>query len=129
MMVLGASNRCDDQQHFNHLVLCVSKSYPMKRYLAMLLLSSRLLAIRFSSLTVRNSAVLHLSAVSHLKHAIGSEQLQYHIRLARMEDIPAISKCNIDNLPENYGHHYYTSHLARWPELSYIVESEKKEMV
>jgi ribosomal protein S18 acetylase RimI-like enzyme len=101
----------------------------MKRYLTMLFLSSRLLALRFSSLTARKNSIIQLFAVSHRQRAVGSEPLQYHIRLAKKEDIPAISQCNIDNLPENYGYHYYASHLARWPELSYIVESNEKEMI
>eukprot|EP01036_Dinobryon_divergens_P027385 gene27385-36153_t len=52
-----------------------------------------------------------------------------NIRLAKTDDIPNISKCNIENLPENYSNSFYIDHLSKWPELSIIAETSKKELV
>ena len=62
-----------------------------------------------------------------LRHA--SPSSMFTIRQAKKEDIPSMNKCNLDNLPENYSHYFYINHLERWPELSLIAESSKKEMI
>mmetsp|Transcript_1713 Transcript_1713/g.2740 ORF Transcript_1713/g.2740 Transcript_1713/m.2740 type:complete len:230 (+) Transcript_1713:28-717(+) len=61
----------------------------------------------------------------------GGKFRQYgiNIRLANKEDIRSISKCNIENLPENYSDWFYTDHLSKWPELSIIAEDTENELV
>jgi hypothetical protein len=55
--------------------------------------------------------------------------LKYRIRPAFREDIPAIAKCNVANLPENYPYAFYVNHLSRWSDLSFIAETESNEVV
>ncbi|KAJ2157625.1 N-terminal acetyltransferase A complex catalytic subunit ard1 [Coemansia sp. RSA 552] len=37
--------------------------------------------------------------------------------------------CNLTNLPENYQLKYYLYHLATWPELSFVAETERGRVV
>lgn len=46
------------------------------------------------------------------------------LRLARRTDVPAIQRCNLATLPENYNAAFYTQHLRQWPELSLVVVEE-----
>ena len=36
----------------------------------------------------------------------------FFIRQAKLEDIPSINRCNIENLPENYDFEFYHRHLT-----------------
>lgn len=53
----------------------------------------------------------------------------FNVRLACREDIKAIRQCNLDNLPENYSEDFFRRHLATWPALSIIAESENRELL
>ncbi|EIN10899.1 acyl-CoA N-acyltransferase [Punctularia strigosozonata HHB-11173 SS5] len=47
-----------------------------------------------------------------------------NIRPARVDDLPGMQACNLQNLPENYTMKYYLYHLLTWPSLSYVAEDE-----
>eukprot|EP01041_Mallomonas_annulata_P011676 gene11676-24456_t len=51
------------------------------------------------------------------------------IRLAKIEDIPSIRNCNLQNLPENYEDSFYLSHLRNWPGLAIIAETSESNLV
>lgn len=44
------------------------------------------------------------------------------LRLATRTDVPAIQRCNLACLPENYNAQFYCSHLRQWPELALVAE-------
>lgn len=44
------------------------------------------------------------------------------LRLATRLDIPAISSCNLECLPENYNAQFYNAHLRQWPTLALVAE-------
>lgn len=44
------------------------------------------------------------------------------LRLATKVDISAISKCNVECLPENYNAQFYSAHLRQWPTLALVAE-------
>lgn len=44
------------------------------------------------------------------------------LRLASRNDVPAIQRCNLACLPENYNTHFYCSHLRQWPDLAVVAE-------
>jgi ribosomal protein S18 acetylase RimI-like enzyme len=73
----------------------------------------------------------HLScrAISSSKFRNKANHLEYRVRLAQMQDIPAISQCNMESLPENYTPHFYMSFLARFPRLSFVAETTEHELV
>eukprot|EP00934_Nitzschia_sp_Nitz4_P007278 Nitzschia sp. Nitz4//scaffold278_size24532//7042//7995//NITZ4_008374-RA/size24532-processed-gene-0.7-mRNA-1//-1//CDS//3329545372//7268//frame0 len=48
--------------------------------------------------------------------------LQVQLRLASLRDIPAIHRCNLACLPENYNAQFYAAHLRHWPELAIVAE-------
>jgi len=52
-----------------------------------------------------------------------------NIRLARVDDLPGMQGCNLQNLPENYTMKYYLYHILTWPQLSYVAEDEKGRIV
>jgi ribosomal protein S18 acetylase RimI-like enzyme len=56
-------------------------------------------------------------------------QPQYPIslRLAQYDDIPWISSCNLQTLPENYNDAFYTHHLSENPYLSIVAVIEKND--
>jgi len=49
-----------------------------------------------------------------------------NIRLARVEDLPAIQNCNLQCLPENYNMKYYMYHILSWPQLIFVAEDNGK---
>ena len=53
----------------------------------------------------------------------------YNIRLATVEDIPHIDKCNVDNLPENYDYMFFKNHIMKWPELSLVAIDDNEQLV
>ena len=44
------------------------------------------------------------------------------LRFATKLDIPAISSCNVECLPENYNAQFYNAHLRQWPSLALVAE-------
>jgi N-alpha-acetyltransferase 10/11 len=44
------------------------------------------------------------------------------LRLATRTDVPAIQRCNLACLPENYNSQFYCSHLRQWPDLALVAE-------
>jgi peptide alpha-N-acetyltransferase len=44
------------------------------------------------------------------------------LRFATKVDIPAISSCNLECLPENYNAQFYNAHLRQWPSLALVAE-------
>jgi len=44
------------------------------------------------------------------------------LRLATRTDVPAIQRCNLACLPENYNSNFYCSHLRQWPDLALVAE-------
>jgi ribosomal protein S18 acetylase RimI-like enzyme len=82
---------------------------------------------------LRSSSALATSeshAHQHHKHSISpntspsSPALVGHIalRVATRTDVPAIQRCNLATLPENYSNAFYVSHLRQWPELALVAE-------
>jgi ribosomal protein S18 acetylase RimI-like enzyme len=63
-------------------------------------------------------ALLRSSACSIRQATTTSIQL----RLATRTDVPAIQRCNLACLPENYNSHFYCSHLRQWPDLALVAE-------
>lgn len=52
-----------------------------------------------------------------------------NIRCARPEDLMNMQHCNLLCLPENYQMKYYFYHGLSWPQLSYVAEDEKGQIV
>jgi len=52
-----------------------------------------------------------------------------NIRCARADDLQNIQHCNLLCLPENYQMKYYMYHGLSWPQLSYVAEDEKGNIV
>jgi len=50
----------------------------------------------------------------------GTTSIQF--RLATRTDVPAIQRCNLACLPENYSSHFYCTHLRQWPDLALVAE-------
>ena len=44
------------------------------------------------------------------------------LRLARRTDVPALQRCNLATLPENYNAEFYSHHLRTWPDLALVAE-------
>lgn len=44
------------------------------------------------------------------------------LRLARRTDVPALQRCNLATLPENYNTEFYSQHLRTWPDLALVAE-------
>jgi len=44
------------------------------------------------------------------------------LRLATRTDVPAIQRCNLATLPENYSSNFYVNHLRQWPDLALVAE-------
>lgn len=52
-----------------------------------------------------------------------------NIRCAKPEDLMNMQHCNLLCLPENYQMKYYFYHGLSWPQLSYVAEDEKGQVV
>ncbi|KAJ7368482.1 acyl-CoA N-acyltransferase [Mycena olivaceomarginata] len=52
-----------------------------------------------------------------------------NIRPVRVDDLPGMQACNLQNLPENYTMKYYLYHAMTWPSLSYVAEDHKGRIV
>lgn len=52
-----------------------------------------------------------------------------NIRVARAEDLLNTQHCNLLCLPENYQMKYYFYHALSWPQLSYVAEDDKGNIV
>ncbi|KAI9159554.1 N-terminal acetyltransferase A complex catalytic subunit ard1 [Blastocladiella emersonii ATCC 22665] len=52
-----------------------------------------------------------------------------NIRTATPHDLLAVQNCNLTNLPENYQMKYYMYHAMSWPELSFVAEDTKGQIV
>ncbi|CAI5449190.1 unnamed protein product [Caenorhabditis angaria] len=52
-----------------------------------------------------------------------------NIRCARAEDLMSMQHANLMCLPENYQMKYYFYHALTWPQLSYIAEDHKGNVV
>ncbi|KOS15904.1 acyl- n-acyltransferase [Malassezia pachydermatis] len=52
-----------------------------------------------------------------------------NIRQATADDLIGMQNCNLHNLPENYTMRYYFYHALTWPQLSYVAEDEKGNIV
>ncbi|KAJ7929952.1 acyl-CoA N-acyltransferase [Mycena leptocephala] len=52
-----------------------------------------------------------------------------NIRPVRVDDLPGMQACNLQNLPENYTMRYYLYHAMTWPSLSYVAEDHKGRIV
>jgi len=50
-------------------------------------------------------------------------QTLIRLRLATRTDVPAIQRCNLACLPENYNSQFYCSHLRQWPEFALVAEA------
>lgn len=44
------------------------------------------------------------------------------LRVATRTDVPAIQRCNLATLPENYSSNFYVNHLRQWPDLALVAE-------
>lgn len=52
-----------------------------------------------------------------------------NIRPCTIDDLPRVQHCNLQSLPENYQLKYYFYHALSWPQLSYVAENDKGEVV
>ncbi|XP_025831976.1 N-alpha-acetyltransferase 11 [Agrilus planipennis] len=52
-----------------------------------------------------------------------------NIRCAKPDDLMNMQHCNLLCLPENYQMKYYFYHGLSWPQLSYVAEDEKGNIV
>ncbi|WFD33011.1 N-terminal amino-acid N(alpha)-acetyltransferase NatA [Malassezia sp. CBS 17886] len=52
-----------------------------------------------------------------------------NIRQATVDDLLGMQNCNLHNLPENYTMRYYFYHALTWPQLSYVAEDDKGNVV
>jgi ribosomal protein S18 acetylase RimI-like enzyme len=67
----------------------------------------------------------HLQQPSRSTSTDATAQRILTLRLARRTDVPAIQRCNLATLPENYSNNFYVQHLAAWPELALVVVAEE----
>eukprot|EP01105_Mastigella_eilhardi_P009287 TRINITY_DN219_c0_g1_i1.p1 TRINITY_DN219_c0_g1~~TRINITY_DN219_c0_g1_i1.p1 ORF type:complete len:247 (-),score=93.80 TRINITY_DN219_c0_g1_i1:1284-2024(-) len=51
------------------------------------------------------------------------------IRRANVDDMIAIQNANLTCLPENYQMKYYFYHMTSWPQLTFLAENDKGEVV
>jgi peptide alpha-N-acetyltransferase len=51
------------------------------------------------------------------------------IRQCKIEDLPKIQNANLNCLPENYAMKYYTYHFLNWPQLSFVAEDHRGQIV
>ncbi|PPQ65961.1 hypothetical protein CVT26_010723 [Gymnopilus dilepis] len=54
---------------------------------------------------------------------------QMNIRPMRVEDLPGMQACNLQNLPENYTMKYYMYHAMTWPSISFVAEDQGGRIV
>ncbi|KAF9528599.1 acyl-CoA N-acyltransferase [Crepidotus variabilis] len=52
-----------------------------------------------------------------------------NIRVAKVEDIPGMQACNLQNLPENYAMKFWIIHAMTWPQISFVAEDHKGRIV
>ena len=52
-----------------------------------------------------------------------------NIRVAKTEDLMNMQHCNLLCLPENYQMKYYMYHGLSWPQLSFVAEDQKGQIV
>jgi ribosomal protein S18 acetylase RimI-like enzyme len=64
-----------------------------------------------------------VSTSQYQQHQQQLPQTLIRLRLATRSDVPAIQRCNLACLPENYNSQFYTSHLRQWPELALVAEA------
>lgn len=76
----------------------------------LLLVTSAMLMIRSSACSIRQATPT----------TTGTTLIQ--LRLATRTDVPAIQRCNLACLPENYNSHFYCSHLRQWSDLALVAE-------
>lgn len=62
-----------------------------------------------------------LSSTS-LGRAIPHHKGHIALRVATRTDVPAIQRCNLATLPENYSSNFYVNHLRQWPDLALVAE-------
>lgn len=55
--------------------------------------------------------------------------MKMNIRCAKPDDLINMQHCNLLCLPENYQMKYYFYHGLSWPQLSYVAEDEKGQIV
>lgn len=60
------------------------------------------------------------SSACSIRQATTKTSIQ--LRLATRTDVPAIQRCNLACLPENYNTNFYCSHLRQWPDLALVAE-------
>lgn len=77
---------------------------------------------------VRASTSMSLVQPSNTVNAVKQPNL-YTIRLAKVEDIPYIDKCNVENLPENYDYVFFKNHITKWPDLSLVAVDQNEDLV
>ena len=77
---------------------------------------------------VRASTSMSIVQPSNAANAV-KQPSAYRIRLATVEDIPYIDKCNVDNLPENYDYAFFKNHLTKWPSLSLVAIDDNEQLV
>jgi ribosomal protein S18 acetylase RimI-like enzyme len=59
---------------------------------------------------------------SKQKQALPTLNGHIALRLATRTDVPAIQRCNLATLPENYSSNFYVNHLRQWPDLALVAE-------
>mmetsp|Transcript_21771 Transcript_21771/g.44615 ORF Transcript_21771/g.44615 Transcript_21771/m.44615 type:complete len:310 (+) Transcript_21771:198-1127(+) len=62
------------------------------------------------------------SSASSIRQAATTTTTSIKLRLATRTDVPAIQRCNLACLPENYNYNFYRSHLRQWPDLALVAE-------
>ena len=77
---------------------------------------------------VRASTSMSILQPSNTVNAAKQSNI-YKIRLATIEDIPYIDKCNVDNLPENYDYMFFKNHILKWPNLSLVATDDNGQLV
>ncbi|KAL7718214.1 Acetyltransferase complex ard1 subunit [Entamoeba marina] len=53
----------------------------------------------------------------------------FNIRRATPADLPALQNANLTNLPENYSLQLYYYHLMKWPNTTFLAETQDKKVV
>uniref|UniRef100_A0A915PI32 N-terminal amino-acid N(alpha)-acetyltransferase NatA n=1 Tax=Setaria digitata TaxID=48799 RepID=A0A915PI32_9BILA len=60
---------------------------------------------------------------------LGSKKEKMNLRVAKADDLLNTQHCNLLCLPENYQMKYYFYHALSWPQLSYVAEDDKGNIV
>ena len=79
-----------------------------------------------ASSLVASTPITHTSTSKARRTSALSTTVPVQVRLAKLSDVPSVSDCNTQTLPENYNHLFYQHHIQEWPDLALVAVVENK---